>query len=200
LPGVWLAAVQIFHDQSSFAWFVVAAYFAGALAAFAASRSASRNEARFWLGVSLLLVLLGFNKELDLQSLLTEFGRALTRAIGIYEQRRLLQGLFLLLVAGAAAFAILRLTRILHRCSAAAKTAAVGIAVLFAYILLRAASFHHIDDWVTVDLRGLRSGWWLELAGIVVIALSALAYRAESKRRSEGERIALEEAPSADRQ
>ena len=183
LPGVWLAAVQIFHDQSSVAWFVVAAYFAGALAAFAASRSASRNEARFWLGVALLLVLLGFNKELDFQSLLTESGRTLTRAIGIYEQRRLLQGIFLLLLAGAVGFAILRLTRILHRSSVSAKTAAVGIAVLFAFILLRAASFHHIDDWVTVDFRGLRSGWWLELAGILVIALSALAYRAESKRR-----------------
>ena len=178
-----MAAAQIFHDQTSFAWFIVAAYFGGALAAFAASRSAARNEARFWLGVSLLLVLLGLNKELDLQSLLTEAGRTLTRAIGIYEQRRLLQGLFLLLLAGAAALAILRLRKILHRSSAPAKTAAVGIATLFAFILLRAASFHHIDNWVTIEVRGLRSGWWLELVGIVVIGLSALAFRAEARRR-----------------
>ena len=175
-----MAAVQFFHDPSGFAWFIVAAYFAGALAAFAASRSG--NDARFWLGVSLLLLLLGLNKELDLQSLLTEVGRNLTKAIGIYEQRRLLQGLFLLLLAGAAAFAVLRLTRMLRRSSAPTRAAAVGIAILLAFILLRAASFHHIDDWVTVDVRGLRGGWWLELAGIVVITLSALAYRAESKR------------------
>jgi hypothetical protein len=58
----------------------------------------------------------------------------------------------------------------------------VGIAILLAFILLRAASFHHIDDWVTVDVRGLRGGWWLELAGIVVITLSALTYRAATKR------------------
>ena len=174
-----MAAAQIFHDQSGLAWFIVAAYFAGALAAFAASRSG--NEGRFWLGVSLLLVLLGFNKELDLQSLLTEAGRNLTQAIGIYEQRRLLQGLFLLLLAGAAAFAVLRLARVLRRSSAPARTAAMGIAILFAFILLRAASFHHIDHWVTVDVRGLRGGWWLELAGIVVITLSALTYRAASK-------------------
>jgi hypothetical protein len=178
-----LASVQIFNDSSGLAWFIVADYFAGALAAFVASRSASKIEARFWLGVSLLLVLLGFNKELDLQSLLTEFGRTLTHAIGIYEQRRFLQGLFLLLLAGAATFGILRLMRVLHRSSAPAKTAAAGIAMLFTFILLRAASFHHIDDWVTVDVRGLRSGWWLELVGIVVIALSALAHRSESRRR-----------------
>jgi uncharacterized membrane protein len=55
--------------------------------------------------------------------------------------------------------------------------------MLFTFILLRAASFHHVDDWVTIDVRGLRSGWWLELVGVVVIALSALAYRAESRRR-----------------
>jgi hypothetical protein len=178
-----LAGVQIFHDTSGFAWVIVAAYFAGALAAFAASRSSSPTEARFWLGVSLLLVLLGFNKELDLQSLLTEAGRALTRAIGIYEQRRMLQGLFLLLLAGAGAFAVLRLARILRRSSAPAKTAAFGIAILFAFILLRAASFHHVDEWVTVDVRGFRGGWWLELAGITVIALSALACRASSADR-----------------
>jgi hypothetical protein len=178
-----LASVHLFNDPSGFAWFIVAAYFAGALAAFAASRSASRIEARFWVGVSLLLILLGFNKELDLQSLLTEFGRTLTRAIGIYEQRRLLQGLFLLLLGGAATFGILRLTRMLRRSSVPAKTAAAGIVMLFTFILLRAASFHHIDEWVTVDVRGLRSGWWLELVGIVVIALAALAHRSESSRR-----------------
>ena len=133
--------------------------------------------------MSLLLVLLGFNKELDLQSLLTEFGRTLTRAIGIYEQRRVLQGLFLLLLAGTATFGILRLTRMLRQSSTPAKTAAAGITMLFTFILLRAASFHHVDDWVTIDVRGLRSGWWLELVGVVVIALSALAYRAESRRR-----------------
>ena len=178
-----MAAVPIFHDPPGLAWVIVAAYLAAALIAFAVSRSASRTEARFWLGVSFLLVLLGFNKELDLQSLLTESGRTLTRAIGIYEQRRLLQGFFLLLLAGAAAFAIVRLTRLLRRSSTPARAAAVGIAILFAFILLRAASFHHIDEWVTIDVHGLRSGWWLELAGIVVIALSALAHRAESKRR-----------------
>lgn len=182
MPGERLAAGQIFHDPSGLAWFIVAAYFAGALAAFAASRSAFTNEARFWLGVSLLLMLLGLNKELDLQSLLTESGRTMARSIGLYEQRRLLQGVFLLLLASAAVFAILRLTRMLHGSSAPAKTAAVGIAILLAFILLRAASFHHIDDWVTMDVHGLRSGWWLELAGITVIGLSALACRARANR------------------
>ena len=177
-----MAAVHLLYDQSDLTWLIVAAYFVGALAAFVASRSASRIEARFWLVVALLLVLLGFNKELDLQSLVTEFGRALTRATGIYEQRRLLQALFLLLLAGGATFAILGLTRMLRQSSAPAKTAAAGIAMLLTFILLRAASFHHIDEWVTVDVRGLRSGWWLELGGVVVIALSALAYRAESRR------------------
>ena len=29
-----------------------------------------------------------------------------------------------------------------------------------------------MDIWVTRNVAGMRSGWWLELAGIVVIGLS----------------------------
>ena len=63
------------------------------------------------------------------------------------------------------------------------KAAAVGIGLLMVFIFMRAASFHHIDDWVTINIAGLRSGWWLELAGIAVMGLSALAYRFGSRGR-----------------
>jgi len=42
--------------------------------------------------------------------------------------------------------------------------------------VVRAGSFHHIDQWVTIDVAGLRSGWLLELAGILVIGVSAIAF------------------------
>ncbi len=56
------------------------------------------------------------------------------------------------------------------------KCAAAGIVLLFTFVVVRAGSFHHIDQWVTVDVAGLRSGWLLELAGIVVIGVSAMAF------------------------
>ena len=80
----------------------------------------------------------------------------------------------LLAIGAVAAFAALWLW--LRHSAAAVKTAALGLVVLFAFILLRAASFHHMDRWVTRSVAGMRSGWWLELLGIAVTALSAIAY------------------------
>jgi hypothetical protein len=49
-----MAAVHLVNDPTGFACSSLPLIFAGALAAFLASRSASMTEARFWLGVSLL--------------------------------------------------------------------------------------------------------------------------------------------------
>lgn len=176
-------AALLFHDRAPLAWLIVAAYFVGAAAAFWASKSGSRKDRRFWLGTAILLVILGFNKELDLQSLLTTEGRDIARHGGWYEQRRLVQGIFLLLLGIGGVIAALSLVRWLRRSAFEVKMAAVGIVILFTFILIRAGSFHHIDNWVTINVAGLRSGWWLELAGIIVIALSAFAYRSRRKRR-----------------
>ena len=119
------------------------------------------------------MVLLGLNKELDLQTVLTQDARALVRYLGLYEERRLMQGAFLMSLAGAGLIATFVLGAWLRRSSKSAKAAAVGIVLLFAFVVMRAASFHHVDHWVTIDVAGLRSGWWLELAGIAVIGTSA---------------------------
>jgi hypothetical protein len=180
--GHAIAAV-LFHDRAPFAWLVVASYFIGAIAAFWASRSARKRDRRFWIGAALLLVFLGLNKELDLQTLLTVEGRSFARISGWYEQRRLVQGAFLLVMAVAGVAAIAALVRWLRKSPVQVKTAAVGIVLLFTFVLIRAGSFHHIDDWVTIRIAGMRGGWWLELAGTGVIALSALAYRMRRKQR-----------------
>lgn len=179
--GHAIAAV-LFHDRATFAWLIVASYFIGAAAAFWASRSARKRDRRFWIGTAILLVLLGLNKELDLQTLLTVEGRSFAHYSGWYEQRRLVQGIFLLGMAVVCVVAIAALVRWLRKSPIQVKTAAVGIVLLFTFILIRAGSFHHIDEWVTVNVAGMRSGWWLELAGTAVIGLSALAYRMRRKR------------------
>jgi uncharacterized membrane protein (UPF0136 family) len=174
-----LASVQ--HDASAFAWVVVAAYFAGALAAFAAGSSArSRRERRFWFVMAGLLVLLGLNKQFDLQTFVTTFGRSLAQNGHWYEYRRAVQAAFVALVAFAAASGVAALVSWSRGTARAVKIAAAGSVLLFAFIVLRAASFHHIDEWVTMDVLGLRSGRWLELAGIAVIGCSAVAYRSRS--------------------
>ena len=176
-------AAMFFHDRFALAWVIVAAYFVGAIAAFVASRGGRKRDRRFWLAICVLLVVLGLNKELDLQTYVTVEGRELAKSFGWYEQRRLVQGVFLLALALAAVITVGALMKGLRRSPPPMKWAAVGIALLLIFILARAATFHHIDEWVTINFGGLRSGWWIELAGIAVIAVSAIAFRSRSGRK-----------------
>jgi hypothetical protein len=89
------------------------------------------------------------------------------------------------MAVGAAVFALL-LWRWLRGASGSARTAAVGLVILLAFIFVRAASFHHIDYWVTVPIAGMRSGWWLELAGIAVIGAAAATCRSRQRDSSAG--------------
>ncbi len=177
-----MAVGALFNDPTGVAWFVVAMYFIGAAVAVAAGQSAGGRDARFWYGTAFLLVLLGLNKELDLQSLLTEFARDLAHETGWYEQRRQFQALFLaaLAIGGLAAAALL--VGGLRPSPWPVKAAAAGIVLLLTFIFMRAASFHHLDDWVTLEVGFMRSGWWLELAGIAVIASSAFVFRRQQSR------------------
>ena len=96
---------------------------------------------------------------------------------GWYGWRRDVQGLFLLLIAlGSIGVAVL-MWRWLRTASPSVRVAGIGLVMLLAFIFVRAASFHHIDYWVTLPIGGMRSGWWLELAAIVVIGSAAATCR-----------------------
>ena len=91
-------------------WLTVAGYAMAALACWRVASRSSGNRAershadrRTWLMVSMLMTFLCVNKQLDLQSLGTEIGRAIARASGWYEERRALQFWF---VIGAAALTV----------------------------------------------------------------------------------------------
>ena len=167
----------MFAHDGPVAWFMVVAYFCGGAVSYFPSRTAgSRRETWFWLGCTLLLVLLGLNKQLDFQSVITTVGRTLAHQEGWFEYRRLVQAVFVLALGAGAAGAMIVLSIWLRRSARPVKVAAGGLVMLLAFIVLRAASFHHMDAWVTADVAGMRSGWWLELAGILVIGLSAFVY------------------------
>jgi hypothetical protein len=169
--------LRLVHDQGPLAWFVVAAYLVSALLAFRAAAISLGRERGFWSAAAVLLILLGINKQLDLQSDLTDLARAAAHSGGWYKWRRDVQGVFLLAMAlGTIAVAML-IWRLLRGVTVSARVAAMGLVILLAFIFLRAASFHHIDNWVTIPVAGMRSGWWLELLGIVVIGTAA-AFRA----------------------
>lgn len=168
-------------DNSILAWLVVLAYAAGALATVAAAQKASRRERRLWLLAAAALLLLGLNKQLDLQSIFINSVRDLAHAQGWYESRRTLQRIFIGGLSAAGIVGALLLLSWLRGSSATIKVAVAGLLALVLFVVVRAASFTHVDRWVTVEIAGLRSGWWLELGGIATIASAALVSRATSR-------------------
>ncbi len=134
---------------------------------------AYRASVVFWGLLVALLVLLGVNKHLDMQTWLTRFGRRVAEAQGWYEHRGRVQTLFVLLVAvsGVGALAVLlRLTRdLLPR----HVLAFFGIILLAMFLVLRASSFHDLDETLAIRLLGFRVSWLLELGGIACIGACA---------------------------
>ena len=118
--GNRLTVAALFNDRTPIAWVIVVFYFFCAAACFLAWNAAESREKRFWLAATVLLALLGLNKELDLQAALTQDARTVVRLLGLYEQRRLMQGGFLLLLGTAGLIAVLFLARWLRGSSRAA--------------------------------------------------------------------------------
>jgi hypothetical protein len=49
----------------------------------------------------------------------------------------------------------------------------VGLASLITFIIIRAASFHHVDMFILSEIFGIRVNWLLELGGIGLVSLGA---------------------------
>jgi hypothetical protein len=167
-------------DPTVLGWFTVAAYFAAALLllrTWQADREATQAGQPacpgVWLLVALVLLLLGLNKQLDLQSLITVIGRRVARDGGWYGERRHVQRLFILGVLAAAVMSALGLAWVVRRHLRRVAPMLLGLTVLLAFIVIRAASFHNMDHWLGSSVIGLRWNGVLELGGIVLTALGA---------------------------
>jgi uncharacterized membrane protein len=116
---------------------------------------------------------LGCNKQLDLQTLLTDTLREVARSMGWYKERRAAQLAFVVAIfvaAVAVAISVIRVTRTSHL---TVKLASAGLLILVSYVFVRAASFHHLDQVMRLDIGGLRWVWLLEFAGALLICASA---------------------------
>jgi hypothetical protein len=191
VDGRWHPSIG---DPSLVGWITVIAYLATALLAGRNARAGARQAAwwraqahsaaqaaetrslsRFWWCVACLLLALGVNKQLDLQTLFTQVLRDLARAQGWYERRRPYQVAFIAAVgltsAAGTALLAFAMRRVLHRIW----LGLLGLGLLAGFVLIRAASIHQVD--VLLKRGTVRLNWVLELGAIGVIALSALRAR-----------------------
>ena len=165
-PMGWLTVALYFACASVCSWNAVQSYRAGGVRG---------RPTAFWTGLALAMTLLGINKQLDIQSWFTAVGRGLAEAQGWYEQRRAVQAVLVgagvllgLGIGGAAAYVWRHSLR---------KDALAWVGLLFvgAFVVTRAASFHHVDRLLGFEMLGVRVNWVLEIGGILIVCVGAIS-------------------------
>ncbi len=177
-------------DPTIGGWLTVVVYIAAGLMAYMRLQTAIREReryraiertasiwqgpmVRFWAIMFVGLVVLGINKQLDLQSFVTAAGKCAARAQGWYDNRRVVQVAFL------GALGVIGVTGSILGVSmlrgALRKNAMVlaGVGLLLVFILARAASFHDFDVFINWRFLGLKMNWIIEIGALSLIIFGA---------------------------
>lgn len=162
-------------DPSFMGWFTVGSYFACAILAaiiVLMSRTIDRTFFSFWSMICLLMILLGINKQLDLQSLFTEVGRQIARSQGWMDYRRTVQFWVISAFGTTVIVALLLFVITMRDLFRRFKLVFIGLFFLLSFIIIRAFSFHHFDEMLGFKFLGLKMNWLLELTGIYLILIA----------------------------
>ena len=163
-------------------WAMLTLYMGAALFAFrAAAASNSRNSVamgRVWICLGVILSALGLNKELDLQTLLIEFGRHVAHSEHLFAYRL---KLYLVFFLGFMLAIIVLLTVVMLRFSSDIgifarqfPLAISGCGLICAYIVIRAALIDNVDLILGVGLKQIPFLWLLEAGGLLLIMVQAI--------------------------
>lgn len=165
---------ESFGDPTLAGWlatfgFFLTAWICRRVVFFWPTRKKDQSERRLWIVLGFLFLLLGINKQLDLQTLLFEVGKSMAHSNSWYAERRVVARGFLVLVALLATGGSLLLYRFVRHASEHAKIAAAGAVLLFGFIVVRAALFTKVSH-----VLGGRFHHGIELIGIAVSATAGM--------------------------
>jgi len=168
-------------DPGFMGWFTVVAYFAVAVLC-AATRRAVRDrilqpelgrQHAVWGAMTVFLVALGINKQLDVQTLFTEVARAVLTRLGGMPNHRVIQFDFMAGFTGAAALVLAVGAWLVRNRRREYWLLMLGVTFIVVFIVLRAASFHHFDVFLHSHYLGVKMNHAFELTGIGVMGLAA---------------------------
>lgn len=179
-------------DPNLIGWVTVICYFACAFQCLRVLAKAPRifdapvrRQKALWGGLVLLMLFLGINKQLDLQSLLTELGRLMAQRQGWYEDRRNVQRVFIFTLAGGGVVTGVLLLWFYRSVVRTHRLAIAGVFILTLFIVMRASVFHRVAAPFGVPKPGLWLNAALELAGILLIGLNARVLLRENAGQDE---------------
>jgi hypothetical protein len=177
--GSWSPGIG---DPSVLGWLTVVLYICTAAYCWLVGRRLKvRSERLVFFGLAAGLLALGINKQLDLQSALTEIGRILAKRQDWYEQRAEFQKIFIVQVAVLALAGLAIIVWVTRASPLPTRAALAGAVLLSGFVVMRAASFHHVDLFIGTQWLGIRANWVLEIGGIVAV-LAAARWRARYSR------------------
>jgi hypothetical protein len=161
-------------DPTIGGWVTVVLYFSAVWSSWKTSNFVNTpSEGHLWRAISILFVALGINKQLDLQTALTELGRVFATEQGWYGERQTIQAWFIIGVALTCTFVAVTLPIWARKSPAPTWLAVIGMTTVLAFVLIRAASFHHIDKFIGNRILGLRWNWVLEMTGIAMVIFAS---------------------------
>jgi drug/metabolite transporter (DMT)-like permease len=142
-----------------------------------------RKERQFWTVMTGILLFLCINKQLDLQTAMTEFLRGCAKAEGWYDIRSKFQIAFIIGMLLCFPIGVAVMLHVARRLPRATKLAGVGLASIGVYVLIRASSFHHMDRLINARILNFKLNWFFELGGIAVVLVGV---RRRSKQLDRG--------------
>lgn len=161
-------------DPSIAGWLTVAAYLLATVLCYRCAQVDWRNG-HTWAGLGIFELLLGINKQLDLQVLVTEVGRYLAKQEAWYAERREVQEIFIAAMAVLFVFLIAAIHIRARSRPWPVRVALAGASIELVFVCIRASSFHHVDAFLGEHWLGTVANVYLENFGILVVAVGAWA-------------------------
>ncbi len=160
-------------DPTVFGWLTVLVYLLAVKRCFTKSKESKffGGNYHFWHYLAAFLLLLGINKQLDLQTYFTELMRDRAYNYGWYQFRRPVQIAFIVTIGLGMTIALISLRLFLANLWRRYTITWIGIILLCTFILMRAASFHHFDIFIGHKMLGLTVNVLLENGALLLIIL-----------------------------
>lgn len=175
--GTWSPGIG---DPTLGGWVTVALYVCAAWACHQVLQSGRRhrlllssNERIIWRLLTAGMIVLCVNKQLDLQSALTELARLYAHEQGWYSNRRQFQLAFVAAVPILGLTALAAMSVLIWHAPKQTLWTCVGAAGLMVFVAIRATSFHHVDEMLGWRFVGLRLNWVIEMGSLLLISLGA---------------------------
>lgn len=174
-------------DPEVTGWITVAIYLISfALALTVWRRHPEMTGRGFWGVLAVALLFLAVNKQLDLQSALTQIGRCLSQSQGWYDNRRPVQFAVIGAILVMLGIGVVVTIRSLQHAMRPNALAITGLILLAGFVMVRAVGFHFVDLLIGQRLFGISANFVMENTGLILISLNALILlRREGARAAE---------------